>query len=665
MADSREMTVDISFAQEFEALDDWRAENLRQLRLFETWLRTHDLADDHVVGRLDALAARMRAARLMVAFIAEFSRGKSELINAIFFAGMGRRIMPASAGRTTMCPVEIGYDARYAPSLRLLPLSTREQPLSMADWRERRDDSVWVELPIDPENPAQVAETMLRIVQTQRVSRERAELLGFWNDERPEENPSLDEEGKVEVPMWRHAIVNFPHPLLKRGLVILDTPGLNAVGAEPELTLALLPQAHALLFVLAADAGVTRSDLDIWHEYFSGVNGGGDRPRYVLLNKIDTLWDGLLSKEQQEAQLARQCDQCAQLLGIPRQQILPLSAQKGLVGKLRSDERLLQASRLLQVERVLASDILPCRRQILEQALLAGLGALRRDVGRQISARHRELVDQLADLRSLQGKNTGMVQLMLRRVENERREFNDLLARVLAVRSVMSRQFDRLSALMSHPAIDGDLESLRNVALDPGMRVTLSGKLAEVFDVLRIRARAGEAASRELREMLQGSFDRLNADGGFTLSMPQWPGIGNLVVDLDFIEERHARFFGVGQAWRLRRLPYAQQLLQALTSRVRSAFDDALGALEQWSGNALHAMEVQLKERRSGINRRTESLEKVRNAGGSLDQRITEIAERQASLRRLEGEFDEQIRALAATSGVQQVRPVVIGSRAA
>jgi hypothetical protein len=54
----------------------------------------------------------------------------------------------------------------------------------------------------------------------------------------------------VEVPLWRHAIINLPHPLLKQGLVILDTPGLNAVGAEPELTVNLIPQAHAVVFIL-------------------------------------------------------------------------------------------------------------------------------------------------------------------------------------------------------------------------------------------------------------------------------------------------------------------------------------------------------------------------------------------------------------------------------
>lgn len=44
----------------------------------------------------------------------------------------------------------------------------------------------------------------------------------------------MADDGTVEIPRWRHAIINFPHPLLQQGLVILDTPGLNAVGTEPE-----------------------------------------------------------------------------------------------------------------------------------------------------------------------------------------------------------------------------------------------------------------------------------------------------------------------------------------------------------------------------------------------------------------------------------------------
>ena len=57
-------------------------------------------------------------------------------------------------------------------------------------------------------------------------------------------NPTT--EGMVEIPMWRHALISFPHPLLKEGLTIVDTPGLNALGNEPELTINMLPNAQAV-----------------------------------------------------------------------------------------------------------------------------------------------------------------------------------------------------------------------------------------------------------------------------------------------------------------------------------------------------------------------------------------------------------------------------------
>src|SRR4030095_4789238 len=81
-------------------------------------------------------------------------------------------------------------------------------------------------------------------------------------------------EGAVDIPCWRHAIISFPHPLLQQGLVVLDTPGLNAIGTEPELTLNQLPNAHAVLFLLAADAGVTKTDLDVWNKYLTAGVGG-------------------------------------------------------------------------------------------------------------------------------------------------------------------------------------------------------------------------------------------------------------------------------------------------------------------------------------------------------------------------------------------------------
>jgi hypothetical protein len=73
-------------------------------------MQEQDLADTQVDVRVQQLLERLHQDKLIVAFVAEFSRGKSELINAIFFADFGQRLLP-TAGRTTMCPTELLHDA--------------------------------------------------------------------------------------------------------------------------------------------------------------------------------------------------------------------------------------------------------------------------------------------------------------------------------------------------------------------------------------------------------------------------------------------------------------------------------------------------------------------------------------------------------------------------
>ncbi|RYF70565.1 MAG: dynamin family protein, partial [Comamonadaceae bacterium] len=311
-----------SFNEQFDQHGAWRRAFALQLKHLAEWMGSHELMDAAVQERLRRLEEQVRTDKVMVAFVAEFSRGKSELINAIFFAEYGRRIMPASAGRTTMCPTELGYDAATPPSLRLLPIETRMQPQGLADWRLRPEQ--WEQVDLDVNDAEQLARAFEKVSDVRRVSLDEARALGFWRDDDPADNPAPDAQGRVEVPRWRHALINIPHPLLRQGLVILDTPGLNAVGAEPELTINLIPQAHAVVFILGADTGVTRSDLSIWREHLAAPGQSTDA-RLVVLNKIDTLWDTLNTPDQVLAQLDRQCRNSAEMLGVPLAQVLPVS----------------------------------------------------------------------------------------------------------------------------------------------------------------------------------------------------------------------------------------------------------------------------------------------------------------------------------------------------
>lgn len=352
----------MSLKHQFDAYSAWRERLAGDLLRLKLWLADNDLGDAQNDLRIEQLLARLREDKLIVAFVAEFSRGKSELINAVFFADYGKRILPSSSGRTTMCPTELHYDPEQPPSISLLPIETRGTNASISDFKRFPEE--WRNIALDVDSAASMHEAFAHVGAQKRVAREKASRLGFAIDESGDRGLAPDAEGMCEIPCWRHAVINFPHPLLKQGLVILDTPGLNAIGAEPELTLSLLPNAHAVLFILAADTGVTQSDLAVWRDH---VNSGAARRRgrMVVLNKIDGMWDGLRSEAEIQGEIARQVGSVAQTLELPAESVFPVSAQKGLVAKVNSDAALLAKSQIPRLETALTEELIPSKQEIV------------------------------------------------------------------------------------------------------------------------------------------------------------------------------------------------------------------------------------------------------------------------------------------------------------
>jgi Dynamin family len=628
----------MSFNQEFDEHGAWRKQFALRLKLMSEWLSDHDLLEAGVRERLDQLHVQVKNDKIMVAFVAEFSRGKSELINAVFFAGYGRRIMPASAGRTTMCPTELGYDAEIPPCLRLLPIETRLQSKSLLDWRN--STAKWERVDLDVNDPQQLARAIQKVAEVRRVSRSEAAALGFWNDELPDDNPPVGADGMVEVPKWRHALINMAHPLLKQGLVILDTPGLNAIGAEPELTVSLLPQAHAVVFILAADAGVTKSDLAIWRQHITGL-ADGQATRLVVLNKIDTMWDALSSPEQVQLQIASQRTDSADVLGLSPRQVIAVSAQKGLLAKVSRDDKLLQASNLMELEAALGSDILGQRRQILGAAVASGVQALRQETGRLVHTRARDLVEQVQELEGLRGKNTGVIKQMRLRIEQEQAEFDASGAKIQAVRSVHLRLLKDLFALLGTTQLKIHVSELARALKQPGIKLGVRRAYGNTFEHLRTDLLRADQLATEIQSMLEGSFKNLNAEYGFSLQPPTPPQLTQYLKDLELIEKSHLQYLSLGNALRLAQPEFAERLARALMSRLRVVYETAVNSVELWNKSAAAQLDAQLRERRRNFSRRIEAVSRIQQAASGLDDRIRELQSQQSELNLVDAKLAE------------------------
>jgi hypothetical protein len=627
------------FNERIRAYGAWRTELSASIERYGRWLDESGLSDAPSRARMARLLERLRDDRMSVAFVAEFSRGKSELINALFFSDYGQRVLPSSAGRTTMCPTELLWDPSSPPGIRLLPIETRLRDASVADLRQSPGE--WRTVPFDPREVESLKLAFECVRETKRVPVEDAILMGLF-DETDEGSPLVpDGDDMIEVSCWRHAIVNVPHPLLETGLVVIDTPGLNAIGAEPELTLNLIPSAHAVLFVLAADAGVTRTDVEVWRDCISPAHRAG---RFVVLNKIDGLWDALRSSAEIDREIDGQVSSVSRTLGLPPQRVFPVSAQKGLVAKITRDPALLARSRLPELERALALEIVPQQQSIVREMVRLEFEEAHAVVHGVLSARRRNLVEQVFELDGLRGRNRGAIEQMGRRIRLERTEFERSLKKLQALRAVFARHQKQIRDCVGIEQLKRHVraarQKMRESKLSLGLRDGMSSLLRDArADFERLSTHLEEVQA--LMTAMYGSFGR---EHGLALGQPLPFSPLPFVAELDRIEALQERHFGAMSLVTTEKWALTRRFFESVAVRIRDVYDDAGRELEGWMRGVIAPIESQVREHQAQLRRRLDSVQRVLGASGQLETRIAELQEGRAQLER-------QLGALAALAG--------------
>jgi hypothetical protein len=610
-----------NLVEKFQEYSVWRNNVMASLERYRAWTTVAALSDPADEQRIVNNIVRLSEDKLSIAFVAEFSRGKSELINAIFFADYGQRILPSSAGRTTMCPTELLYDETFPPSIRLLPIETRAESYSTSDFKQQ--NHVWTVLPLNVDSGEGMLEAFKQVSLTKRVSIADAKHYGLFDESDPDSQLAVGDDGMVEISQWRHAIVNFPHPLLKEGLIIVDTPGLNAIGTEPELTLNLIPNAHAVLFILAADTGVTKSDIDVWRDHIG--SGAG---RMVVLNKIDGMWDELRSKAEIEQEIAKQVASVAHTLDLEPTQIFPVSAQKGLVAKINRDAALLKKSRLHALEEALSNQLIPSKQEIIRSQLKNEISAKQA----LLASRMRNVVEQLLELKSLRGKNQTIVAHMMKRVDLEKQDFDGSLMKLQGTRAV----FARLSAeVFNHLGMDVLKGAVREARTGMDGSIFSSGMRDAVkhfFERVRSNLVLSGQKTDEITEMMTVMYRKFSTEHGMALSTPMPFSLNKYLEELSLIERVYQKQFGATALMTTPQVVIMQKFFDSIASRVKQSFLVANRDVEAWLKVVMAPLESQIREHKAQLKRRKQSLEKIHSATEGLEEKLAALEQMQAEL---------------------------------
>lgn len=112
----------------------------------------------------------------------------------------------------------------------------------------------------------------------------------------PAEAKKLEKEKKLAFPNVSHAVVEYPLPLLEKGVEIVDSPGLNDTEARNELSLGYINNCHAILFVLRATQPCTLGE----RRYLENYIKGRGLTVFFLINAWDQIKESLIDPDDPE-----------------------------------------------------------------------------------------------------------------------------------------------------------------------------------------------------------------------------------------------------------------------------------------------------------------------------------------------------------------------------
>lgn len=618
--------MDRSLNQQITDFKVWREQLSQSIADYRDWLSVSGALNGVEELRLYDIEQTLHRDKLILAFVAEFSRGKTEAINALFFSEFEQRLLPSDPGRTTMCPTEIFWDDRDEPCIKLLPIETRKSDDGLSFYKTT--PQAWSRLRLDMNSPSQMKEVFQTIVAQKEVTLDEAREVGLWDENDVIMRQTMGAKGRINIPVWRHALINFPHPLLKSGLVILDTPGLNALGAEPELTLNIIPNAHAVVFLMATDTGVTKSDMQIWNDHI----GSHNNRKIAILNKIDILWDDLKTQAQIDAEIDSQIKLTAKQLNLPPSSVFAMSAQKGLLAKIKNDVVLLERSGIVKVERMLAEQVVGAKHEILRTTVVAETSGLIRNSRRSIQQRLLTSRNQLNELHGLRGQNRGTIENLLTEISRDRKHYDASVVTFNKGSNHISALGKQLLKLLDQETL-GQLhaESKREIG-DSWTTIGLNRSIKKLILQTKSLALEVNSLAGNIQKQADMLYRLFSENHQFELKTPP-------KLDMSEFTNRMATLEAVTEAFcrdpinvMTEKHFLIKKFFMSLGRQVEDIFADSRRNADYWCRNVLAPLKQQIDEYKENLDQRSKALMKIHQDSDQLQTSISSLEESLASL---------------------------------
>ena len=325
----------------------------------------------------------------------------------------------------------------------------------------------------------------------------------------------------------------------------------------------------------------------------------------------------------------------SQHLHLPKERIFAISAQKALLGKIREDAGLIKRSGIETLEKFLAEEIVPMKRQILCKAVVNEIGGMmmssRASVGKKQQANEAEI----AELNSLVGKSRDVVTKLWGRITAEKNAYNAALAEYKVNHAQFSAKKTALLDMLNSQKLDVALAKSAQAIEDSWTTITLQRGMNSLVKDMNEDFEAVFAASEDIKKLMQGVYNTFIEKFGFQKMTvppldldPQRTKLQLLVMQTEqfvkdpvniVVKEKHF---------------VVKNFYSTLVKEARRNFSDAKTQAERWIQAVVLPLEVQIKDHKAQLQSRLDNLAKINEKTSSINEQMAIVKAAEAELKK-------------------------------
>ena len=277
-----------------------------------------------------------------------------------------------------------------------------------------------------------------------------------------------------------------------------------------------------------------------------------------------------------------------------------------------------------------------------------------------LTVRRRNQVEQAFELNGLRGKNQAMIRQMSRRVRDERTEFDDSLRHLAALRSVFTKHSQTMFTHLSQDSLRRHVDRTRQMMMASQLSSQLKDGMNALLTAVRLDFEEADRLVGEISQMMTAMYQRFSRDYGLSLGMPLRFSTKRYFTEIEQVAQTHQRQFSLLKLLTVNKAVLTQRFFDSAAVSLKKIYTVAIRELEGWLRSLMTPLESQVREHQAQLRRRMESVQRVMDAGDSLEERLQEIDEARARIERQLAQMKTLVEGVQAAIDRRPVRPVVL-----